>query len=467
MEENLEVKEETQVEETPKKESFFKQTFKFEDGTFNKKNLIITCAILVLALVITILTGVTYQKFKKYQAFFDTSKVTYIDHIGNYSPKLRGVGADTEVYVIAGPDADVSADGIGDITNCPSVLIMGGTHPNEPSGQLTATLFLENITVNSNTVIFIMTETNKSAYTYSYPQEASPMYYSLTTRTGATRTFKFGTRATNNTDQWPNPDIYVTALGNKLSSSDTRNLNRSYPGVINGTYSERIAYGVTEMIKKHDIKVVIDLHEASPEYVTINAVVYHQEAGSIAGGVMMMNDYGVDIAINESPVNLHGLTHREIGDATDALVFLAETSNASQGKIRGAFKESLITYTEKDKFYEKARELTEEGNKILYGYPLEISERVARHSYTILEILYYYNRAVQQSSGFSTVSDPERRTFLKSCGKLNFDLPLLTKVPTDEQDQYTDYFGKEEQYKKTVYDVLVDYGLGYFLSDPE
>ena len=466
MEENKTLENES-TNSTPQKENFFKKNFKFEEGSFSKKNLIITCVVLVLSLVITILTGITYQKFKKYQTWFDTSKVTYTAHLGDYSPKLTGVGADTEIYVIAGPDAPVTSEGIGDITNCPSMLILGGTHPNEPSGQLTATLFLENVKVESNTVLFVITETNKSAYTYSYPQEASPMYYNLQTKTGANRTFKFGARATNNTDQWPNPDIYVTALGNKLSSSDTRNLNRSYPGVINGTYSERIAYGITQMVIKHDIKVVIDLHEASPEYVTINALVYHQEAASIAGGITTMKDFDVPISINESPTNLHGLTHREIGDATNALVFLAETSNASQGKIRGAFKESLITYTEEDKFYEKAKELTENGKQILYGYPIEISERVARHSFTILELILNYNRSVTRSSGFSSVTDVNRRQFLKDCGKLNISLPLIDEIPAADQAQYDDYLDQEEQFKRQVYDVLVDYKVGYFLSDPE
>ena len=455
--------------ESPQEEKQKEKVFSFEEGTFTKKNIIITSIILVLGLVITIVTGITYQKFKKYQTWFDTSNVTYIDHLGNYSPKLTGVAAGTEIYVIAGPDADVSADGIGDIRDHPSMLILGGTHPNEPSGQLTATLFLENIEVTGNTVLFIITETNKSAYTYSYPQEASPMYYSLTTKTGNTRTFKFGTRATNNTDQWPNPDIYVTALGNKLSSSDTRNLNRSYPGVINGTYSERIAYGITEMVKKHDIKVVIDLHEASPEYVTINAVVYHQEASSVAGTISNMSDY-IPISLNVSPTNLHGLTHREIGDATNALVFLAETSNASQGKIRGAFKESLITYEETDKFYEKAKELTESGNKILYGYPVEISERVARHTFTILEIISAYNLNVRKNRNFFTsVTDEARRQFLKDCGQITVNLPLLSQIPAGEQATYQDYdYGVfESECMRTVYDVIKDYGLGYFLSDEQ
>ena len=34
----------------------------------------------------------------------------------------------------------------------PSVLVMGGTHPNEPSGQMTAILFLENVNIQRGTI---------------------------------------------------------------------------------------------------------------------------------------------------------------------------------------------------------------------------------------------------------------------------------------------------------------------------
>ena len=276
------MEEELKVTETPTVEN--KETKKecplrkiFIEGTFEKKNLILTCVILVLALVITILTGITYQKFKKYQTYFDKSNVTYIAHLGDYSPKLTGVAKDTEVYVIAGPDADVSENGIGDITNCPSILIMGGTHPNEPSGQVTATLFLENALVERG-ILYVITELNRSAYSYSQPQEATTWYYHLKTASGKTRTFKYGSRATNTTDQWPTPDVYTHSSGQQLSSSEVRNINRAYPGSENGTYTEQIAWAITNFVNTNDVTIVIDLHEASPEYLTINACVYHQDA---------------------------------------------------------------------------------------------------------------------------------------------------------------------------------------------
>lgn len=73
-------------------------------------------------------------------------------------------------------------------------------------------------------------------------------------KNGETRTFQYGSRATNPIDQWPDPDIYThKSSGQTLSGSETRNLNRCYPGVEDGTLSEQVAYAVTNMIKTLDI----------------------------------------------------------------------------------------------------------------------------------------------------------------------------------------------------------------------
>ena len=98
-----------------------------------------------------------------------------------------------------------------------------------------------------------------------------------------------------------------------------------------------------------------------------------------------MDMEGVLISVEASPPNLHGLSHRELGDFTDTLAFLCETSNASQGKIRGKFTEDLII-TGDDKFYQQANKLG-----VLYAAPVDINERVARHTLSILSILQAYN----------------------------------------------------------------------------
>lgn len=346
-----------------------------------KVSILVTCLLLVLSLTVTIVTGITYSKFKNYEVEFKLQEGTIVEKFSKYSPSLKGTIGDSNIYII-----DSGVPGA-------SILVIGGTHPNEPAGQIAATLFLENVKVTQGKV-FVITECNKSAYGYSYPLEASPMYYNIQTQTGE-RLFKFGTRATNNTEQWPNPDVYVHAQsGQKLSASETRNLNRSYPGRIDGTYSERVAFAVAECIRQNDITLTVDLHEASPEYVTINAIIFHERASSIASRVQMAFE-AIDLAISPepSPANLHGLTHRELGDYTDTLAFIMETSNASQGKIRGAFTESIIVDGTTDKFYSRIQALDEErGTKILYADVTSIDERVARHVYGIQTIISSYNK---------------------------------------------------------------------------
>lgn len=393
-----------------------KDLFKIEK---NKRNLIITSAILAGASALGIVAGVQFKQFSDYETYFYVRDNVKIEKFSDYSPNLKNTAGDAEIYKIEGEKPG------------PSVLILGGTHPNEPSGQLTATLFLENVEVEAGTV-YVITETNKSAYTHSHPLEATAFYYDIKTKNGS-RTFKFGSRATNTNQQWPNPDVYTTQSGQKLSSNDTRNLNRSYPGKKNGTYTEQVAYAVTELIRQNDIAVTIDLHEASPEYITINAIVYHQDAAAIASSAKMNVEFNdVQISAEESPLNLHGLTHRELGDYTDTLAFLCETSNAAQGKIRGAFTEDLIT-TGEDKFYDKADQLG-----IIYAAPVSITERVARHTLTIVEILNAYNEEYfyGEYGSLGTFLDGKR---------LNEGTFAISNIP--------DYY------------EIMEKGVGYYLAD--
>ena len=394
-------------------------------------NIILTSALIVVALAVTIITGITYKKFKNSDIYFDTSKCTEIQKFSDYSPSLKGTIGDTNIYVI---DSGVPG---------PSMMIIGGTHPNEPAGQLAATILLENLTVTKGKV-FIITECNRSAYGYSYPLEASPMYYHIETKNGI-REFMFGTRATNATEQWPNPDVYVhNPSGQKLSAGETRNMNRCYPGKIDGTYTERVAYAVTECIRKNQITITIDLHEASPEYITINAMIYHERAASlVARAKMYMDDEEVEISLEPSAKNLHGLTHRELGDHTavyddegnmifpGTLALICETSNASQGKIRGAFTEDIIVDGTKDKFYSLIAQNDLERDKadrVLYAAPVSIDERVARHVLSVMSIIKAYNSSY--------------KTYDEELGRLT-----LSGIPE--------------------YDEILEHGLGYYLSDPQ
>ncbi len=333
----------------------------------------------------------------------------------------------------------------------PSVLVMGGTHPNEPSAQVTATLFLENAKVSRGT-LYVITELNRSAYSYSQPQEGTPWYYELTTANGKTRTFKFGSRATNTVNQWPTPDVYTHSSGQQLSSTEVRNLNRAYPGSVDGTYTERVAYAVTNLINTNDITIEIDLHEASPEYLTNNAIVYHQDSGNIIAQAQLkglrFQENGkrvkMDVNVDVSPTDMHGLTHRELGDYTNAYAFLFETSCAAIGRIHGAFRKELITYENgDDKFYEYLRKLQEEtGQHYLYAYPDTMDTRVARHTLSVMSVVLGYNEIKQARTDYTHSALDES---LRHKGD-----QYLGVLTIDNMPDYVD---------------IVTNGAGYYLSD--
>ena len=147
-----------------------------------------------------------------------------------------------------------------------------------------------------------------------------------------------------------------------------------------------MAYAITELIRKNNINLTIDLHEASPEYPVINAIVSHEKAMGIASQVAMNLEFeDIAISLEPSPVNLRGLTHRELGDYTDTYAVLMESANAAQGRLRGRTDEALVL-TGIDDRYVEAQKLGR-----LYvpydenGHPLE--ERVGRHLSGVMQFI--------------------------------------------------------------------------------
>jgi len=90
-----------------------------------------------------------------------------------------------------------------------------------------------------------------------------------------------------------------------------------------------------------------------------------------------------------SPVGLHGFSHRELGDHTEVLAILTETSNPSQGSIRGRTDEALVL-TGKDAMYDS---LFASGKlKIRYaqnGVPIEY--RAGRDLETVCQFARSYS----------------------------------------------------------------------------
>jgi hypothetical protein len=286
--------------------------------------------------------------------------------LSDYFAGLKDGPMDTPVYVQEGAEPGGS------------ILILGGTHPNEPSGYMSAVLFIENARVGKGR-LFVIPFGNVSGFNNTLAQEASPSRIHFTTRDGGSRTFRYGSRDTNPTVMWPIPDIYIhKASGQELAGNESKNLNRAYPGDPDGTPTEKLAYGIMELLRKEKITLAFDLHEASPEYPVVEAIVAHENSMELAAmATMDLLALGIEMRLEPSPKNLRGLSHREWGDATDTMPVLMETANPSQGRLRGRTDEKLAM-DGRDKAYMKAAGL---GRLFVpydeNGKPIE--QRVARH----------------------------------------------------------------------------------------
>lgn len=299
--------------------------------------------------------------------------VSAVRALSDWLPSLAGGPGETTVYVLEGPEPGGTA------------LVLGGTHADEPAGYLAAVLLVERARLERGRLL-VIPRANASGFTHNIGQEAHPSSFVLTTPHGPRR-FRYGARATNPVHQWPDPQVYThAASGQTLSGIETRNLNRTYPGVAEGTLTERIAHAITTLIAREGVDLALDLHEASPEYPVVNAIVAHERAMDVAALVSVgLAGHGIDVALETSPAGLRGLSHREWGDATRALAALVETTNPAQGRLRGRTGAALVV-DGRDRFY--ARAAGAGRLSVPYderGWPLGL--RVARHVATVSEFL--------------------------------------------------------------------------------
>lgn len=116
--------------------------------------------LLILALAVCFITG---------RAFSENSEMDFVAPapgfekrmLSDYFEGLKNNPMDTPVYVQNGAEPGGS------------VMVLGGTHPNEPSGYMSAVLMLENARVTKGR-LFIVPFGNISGFTNTLPQEASP-----------------------------------------------------------------------------------------------------------------------------------------------------------------------------------------------------------------------------------------------------------------------------------------------------
>jgi hypothetical protein len=328
--------------------------------------------LLLLAALVCYFSAQDFLNMHKEEAIYPSPHLTVKKRLSDYFSGLKNSPGDSSVYIFESQNEGGT------------LLILGGTHPNEPAGFITAVLLVENIEVKQGRVV-IVPRANNSGFMHSDPQEGSPQRYSLDTP-GKSRWFRYGSRLTNPIHQWPDPVLYVNPAGQKLSGTESRNLNRSYPGRKHGSLTEKIAYAIMRLIDKEKIDLAVDLHEAAPEYPVINAIVFHENSAELAAITLMtLQIEGVDIRLEASPPNLRGLSHREWGDFAKTRAILLETANTSHGRLKGKPSATLIIEG-KDKNYQKAAQL---GRLFVpfdeEGIPLK--QRVSRHLASLMALI--------------------------------------------------------------------------------
>ncbi len=344
-----------------------------------KLNLIKSIALCVIAFCMAV-AGYLFWEHRNYKEPVVVSEyITEVKKLSDYFDGVKGTVNDCNVYIF---DSGVEGG---------TFLIWGSTHPEEPAGVMAASLMVENLKVTQGKVIIIDRE-NNSASTNTRVGEAYPRFFTYETDWG-TKVWRFGDRHANQLDSWPDPEVYIHyPSGQTLANVDIRNTNRNWPGKPNGLLTERTNYAVMQLIEQEGVDMTLDFHEAELEYTVENTIVVHEKGQSVAAMVSMMltaETFDVPVGMEFSPVALHGLSHREVGDWSDAASYLVEVAEPMLDRIRGITDEELLM-SGKDRFVMMA------GDRgLLYapidenGWPIE--KRVARHIAVATKIMEVNN----------------------------------------------------------------------------
>ena len=363
-----------------------------------------------LGVVLAVLAGLSFYRSRHLaEPVVAGPGVARVATLGDYFAPLKGTINDAHVYILEGKEPGGT------------VLLLGGTHPEEPAGRLAAWIFAEKAALAQGRLLVVLTA-NRSGSTATRLGGAYPPDFTIPTAWGGQK-FRMGDRWSNPLDQWPDPEVYLHyPTRQELAYVDIRNLNRAFPGRPNGTLTEKTCFAITELIRREKVDIAIDFHEAELQYPVISTIVAHEKGADLAAAASMFisSMEGFAIGVENSPKALRGLSHREIGDATGAISLLLEAPEPFLDATRGRTDRALLL-TGKDEFVVRAGKRGLLFEKIdENGWPIDI--RVGRHTSTVLQILENW-----------TADRPDRGV-------------IITGVP-----RYTE---------------VVEKGVGAFLTDP-
>ncbi len=329
----------------------------------------------VLGLLLFIFSGISFYRSRNLEEPVVVGPgVTEVKKLSDYFPSIKGTTNDCHVYFLDGKEQGAT------------LFVMGGTHPEEPGGRLAPWIFAENAVMEKGRLIVVLSA-NRSASTVTRLGGAYPPDFTIPSEWGGQK-FRMGDRWSNPLDQWPDPEVCIHYPSRQnLAYVDIRNLNRCWPGRPKGTLTEKTCHAFMELIRKEEVDIFIDLHEAELQYPVISTIVTHEKGEELATLVSMMlpDMEGFNMGMEFSPKNLHGLSHREVGDFSDAISLLFEAPEPFLDATRGkTTREQLLTG--RDEFVVKAGEHGLLFEKIdENGWPIDV--RVGRHTSAVLQTM--------------------------------------------------------------------------------
>ena len=265
--------------------------------------------------------------------------VTGQGKLSDYFAPLEDTNLDTDVFVLDSGKPGATA------------LLIGGTHGNELAGQVAALVVVENSVVTAGKLI-VIPYTNRSAQSVMDTRHKIARKHAIQTRSGE-RFLPYGDRRTNPADQGEDdPDEYTNPAGYVLENGkESRNLNRTYPGKPDGTRTEQLSYAIMALVNKEQVDFNLDMHEAdTPERDEQDngdyrpggnkrlsyTLVSHPRGLELAAYALlaMDEDTNISMKLEESNPKYRGLSHLEIGNATNSLSFLSESPNPGQDRWR-------------------------------------------------------------------------------------------------------------------------------------
>ncbi len=248
--------------------------------------------------------------------------ITAVAHLSDYLPALKETPGDSTVYFFDGEEKGGT------------VLVAGGTHGNEIGGIMAAILLVERARVRKGRLI-VIPHANNSAVRCSDPRRLGSSSITLTTPS-ARRLFIYGSRLTSPEHQGvQDPQRYRhPKSAADLDGSESRNLDRVFPGKAAGSLTEKVAYAIVQLLKQERVDIAFDLHESGPESRLVWTVIAHPNSlGIAARAVLDLDAAGISLKLESSSETSRGMSHREWGDVAHVKAFLFETPNPGMGEM--------------------------------------------------------------------------------------------------------------------------------------